>query len=152
MKYHIVNLRERFPDLVIRDFAATRNMVLRETPDGEYVLWKSEDEELPFMLLDTIHKLPGIYPYYWIRRVNLHNGRYIPGWNPEYSAHLVSNRVKYEGRLHEKVTPKNPHGTIDIPIIHNHIGGTSYDSGWKAKPAYRIVLAAKKGFQAMKYG
>jgi len=151
MNYRIVNLGD-YP-VKIDDFSAARNSFLDELSSNDsYILWQSADEEIPLMLRRHLDTLKGIYPYYWIRRLNLHNGRFIPGWNPEYSSHLVSRRVRYVGKVHEKVEPKNPHGTIDIPIIHNHIGGTSYDSGWKAKPAYRAVLAVKKSFQAMKYG
>src|SRR5438093_560672 len=82
------------------------------------------------MLLDYLSQIDPKYPYYWIRRINLANGRYRALWNPEYAPRLVSNRVKFVGDVHEKVIPKDPHGIIDFPIIYNHRGTLAYRNRW----------------------
>ena len=96
------------------------------------------------MLLEHIQGLSPEEPYYWIRRINLLHGKYVTEWNPEYSPQLVSNRIHFVGALHEHVEPRKPHGIIDYPIIHDHRNSWNYDSGWKAGPAYRPFIIAKK--------
>src|SRR2546430_7510182 len=81
------------------------------------------------MLLQYIERLPPQQPYYAIRRINLYDGKYKEAANPDYSPHLVSNRVRYSGAVHEQVQPRKPHGRIDFPIIHNHVGMWKYRSG-----------------------
>ena len=111
----------------IDDFAAARNYFLSK---HDWVLFIDDDEEACGMLLDYIERLNPKYPYYWIRRINLHNGRYRATWNPEYVPRLVSSKVKFVGLIHETVVPRKPHGTIDFPIIHNHTGGFAYKNYW----------------------
>src|SRR5216684_7536365 len=101
----------------IEDFSEARNKFLRE---HEWVLFIDDDEEASEMLLKYLTQLEPNYPYYWIRRINLHNGRYREAWNPDFAPRLISNRVRFVGRVHEKVVPKDPHGIIDFPLIHNH--------------------------------
>ena len=51
------------------------------------------------MLSNYLSRLEPKFPYYWIRRVNLYNGRYRSAWNPDLVPRLVSNRVKFGARL-----------------------------------------------------
>ncbi len=149
MRFQIVDL-ERDWWGKIEDFSIVRNRFLDTLNDEDYILWKSRDEELSETLLEYIRGLEPEYPYYWIRRFNLEDGCYAEWANPEYSPHLVSKRVRYHGRVHEHVKPKNPHGVIDIPIVHNHTGPRPYDGGWKATSAYRPILAFKKSLDVMR--
>ena len=140
MEYRIVNLGTDYPG-GIEDFAEARNSFLH---DG-WVLFIDHDEEAPQQLLRVLDQLDPKEPYYWVRRVNLLNGRYVPGWNPDFKPALVSSRVRFFGRVHERVKPKNPHGLIDIPIIHNHNGPQAYRNYWyQDLPFYRLWLASKK--------
>jgi hypothetical protein len=103
------------------------------------------------MLLNYLSRLEPDYPYYWIRRINLHNGRYREAWNPDFAPRLVSNRVKFVGRVHEKIAPKDPHGIIDFPIIHNHLGTTTYKNYWyQDHPLYRVWLGFKKALEVVR--
>src|SRR5262249_3993285 len=103
------------------------------------------------MLLRYAEHLEPRYPYYWVRRLNLLNGTYQPVWNPEYSGRLVSNKVRYAGAVHERVVPRDPHGIIDFPIIHNHIGASTYANFWYQNlPVYRIFLAGKKAMEVVR--
>jgi hypothetical protein len=103
------------------------------------------------MLLDYLDRLQPRYPYYWIRRLNLWNGKYRAAWNPEYVARLVSNQVRFVGRVHETVVPKHPHGVIDFPLIHNHIGPSGYKNYWYQNlPVYRFWLGVKKAVEVMR--
>ena len=140
MEYRIVDLGKDYPGR-IDDFAKARNSFLH---DG-WVLFIDSDEEVPRGLLRVLDQLDPKEPYYWIRRVNLYKGRYVPGWNPDFKPALVSSRVSFFGRIHERVTPKDPHGTIDIPLIHNHNGPWAYRNYWYQNlPFYRLWLASKK--------
>ncbi|OLD02416.1 MAG: hypothetical protein AUJ07_08770 [Crenarchaeota archaeon 13_1_40CM_3_53_5] len=104
-----------------------------------------DDEEAPKMLFDYLKGMKPRYPYYWIRRVNLWNGRYVPVLNPDYEPRLVSSSVRFHGWVHERVVPRKPHGWIDIPIIHNHVGPPQYRYFWfQDLPVYRFWLASKK--------
>ncbi len=97
------------------------------------------------MLLRHLQTLRPTYPYYAIRRINLLNGRYKPDWNPDFHPALVSNKVRFVGKLHEHVEPHRPYSVIDYPIVHNHVTtNKSYSSGWKDTAAYRPVMILKK--------
>jgi hypothetical protein len=103
------------------------------------------------MLLKYLDKLEPKYPYYWVRRMNLQDGRYRAVWNPDLVARLVSNRVRYVGRIHERVVPKEPHGIIDFPIIHNHKGSFGYRNYWYQElPFYRVWLGVKKMMEVVR--
>lgn len=103
------------------------------------------------MLLDYIKGLDARFPYYWIRRVNLANGKYREAWNPDFAPRLVSNRVKFVGRVHEKVVPREPHGIIDFPIIHNHKGPFRYRNYWyQDTPIYRVWIGVKKAIEVVR--
>jgi hypothetical protein len=118
---------------------------------NEWVLFIDNDEEASEMLLNYLSKLEPKFPYYWIRRINLHNGRYREAWNPDLVPRLVSNRVKFVGRVHEKVVPRDPHGVIDFPIIHNHLGPIRYRNYWyQDHPLYIVWMAVKKAIQVIK--
>ncbi len=132
----------------IGSFAEARNYFLSRY---EWVLFIDDDEEACGMLLDYLDKLEPKYPYYWIRRLNLASGRYRALWNPEYSARLVSGKVRFVGDVHERVIPRDPHGTIDFPIIHNHTGGFGYRNYWyQDLPVYRVWLGVKKAMEVIR--
>ena len=128
----------------ITDFASARNHLLLNAAT-EWVLFVDSDEEAPQMLLEYVKRLKPQYPYYWVRRANLFDGIWQPLWNPEFAPRLVSKKVRFHGRVHERVVPKNPHGIIDIPLIHNHHGPSTYQETLRHKlPFYRLILTAKK--------
>lgn len=132
----------------IDDFAAARNYFLSR---HEWILFIDDDEEASDMLLNYINRLEPGHPYYWIRRLNLHNGKYREAWNPDFAPRLVSNRVAFEGRVHERVVPRDPHGIIDFPIIHDHKGSFGYKNYWyQDLPVYRIWLGIKKGIEVIR--
>src|SRR3990172_7536813 len=142
LNYRTVRLGTDYPGK-IDDFSRARNSFLG---DG-WVLFLDDDEEVTegfLRLLDSLN--PEQMPYYWIRRINLYRGRYMPAWNPDFKAALVSDRVRFFGRVHERVTPKKPHGVIDIPIIHNHesVNGNYRNKWYQDHPVYRYWLAGKK--------
>ncbi len=149
MDFEIVDLGRDYPGK-ITDFAAARNTFLMNLPDNRFVLYKDSDVEAPEMLLKYIRGLLGIYPWYDIRQVNLVNGRYSQLGNPFYTGVLASNRVRWLGHngVKEKLYPREPHGTIDIPLIHNHVGQTTH---WEVAPP-RPLLAAKKLYEILRYG
>ena len=148
LKYETYNLGHDWPGK-IHDFSKVRNLFLEHSDTG-WIFWQSDDEEPSRLLLKYIEGLNPTYPYYGIRRINLRNGRYIQAENPDFSPHLVSDKVRYVGKLHEHVEPRRPCGYIDYPIIHNQANGDSYNSGWKATFAYRPVLAFKRSLDIMK--
>ena len=132
----------------IDDFAAARNYFLSK---HDWVLFIDDDEEASEMLLKYIAELTPEYPYYWIRRLNLQNGRFREAWNPDFAPRLVSNKVKFIGRVHERIIPRDPHGTIDFPIIHNHNGSFSYKNYWyQDHPLYRVWQGVKKGIEVIR--
>jgi len=142
-----VNLGTDYPGK-IEYFADARNSFLSK---HEWVLFVDNDEEASKMLLKYLSQLEPNYPYYWIRRINLHNCRYREAFNPDFAPRLVSNRVKFVGRVHEKVVPKDPHGIIDLPIIHNHLGSFSYKNYWyQDLPGYRVWLGVKKAIEVIR--
>ncbi len=132
----------------IDDFAAARNYFLSK---HDWVLFVDDDEEASGMLLKYITDLTPEYPYYWIRRVNLHDGKYREAWNPDFAPRLVSSKVKFVGRVHERIVPRDPHGIIDFPIIHNHRGPYAYKNYWyQDHPLYRVWLGVKKGIEVIR--
>lgn len=115
------------------------------------MLFIDNDEEASGMLLNYLTQLEPKFPHYWIRRINLANGRYREAWNPDFAPRLVSNKVKFVGRVHEKVVPKEPHGIIDFPIIHNHSGPFTYRNFWyQDLPIYRAWIALKKAIEVIR--
>lgn len=147
MIYQVVDLGRDFKGR-ISDFAEARNSFLRMLPDNHYVLYKDSDVEAPQMLLDYISLLDPKFPWYDVRQVNLIDDRYQPLQNPFYTGVLVSNTCRWKGKVHEKVYPRDPHGRIDIPLIHNHKGPTLYNGG--SPP--RVLLAAKKLWEITRHG
>jgi len=132
LKFTVVDLGRDYPGH-ISDFADARNSFIKDLPDGEYVLFVDRDEEAPKMLLNYIRSLKPQFPYYWVRRIELVNNKYVPVFNPNYNGKLCSNKIRFIGRVHEMIAPREPHGMIDIPIIHNHSGPTSYSGGAQSK-------------------
>lgn len=137
--YHIVDLGRDYHGK-IHDFAEARNTFLADLPDNEYVLYKDSDVELTQTLKTQLDWLKPVYPWYDIRQINLREWRFTELENPFFTGVLASNRVHWEGRVHEKLYPRNPHGRIDAPLIHNHLGPTLYNN-WNPP---RVMLAAKK--------
>ena len=134
----------------ITDWSIARNSFLEQLGDGEWILFKAEDEEHPVGLVKYLAQLKPEYPYYAIRRINLVHGKYREWANPDLQPFLVSNRVRYTGRVHEHIVPRKPYGIIDYPIIHDQNGPRPYDSGWKATPIYRPIHAFKKSLDVMR--
>lgn len=133
MKYRIANLKQ-YPHQPIMDFAKARNWFVDQLADDEYVLFTSDHEETPKMLLDYISRVDSDYPYYKIRLLRFINSRLEVMYDPVYQPNLVSNRVRFVAhatskdgkRVHEGCEPKWPFGTIDIPMLHNTDGSHSY--------------------------
>src|SRR5438445_2070607 len=142
MRYETVRLDRDYPGK-IHSFADARNWFLEQY---DWVFFTAPDEEPSQMLLKYIENLNPHYPYYWVRRLNLMRGRYVPSWNPEYSPQLVSSKVRFYGRVHEHITPHNPHGIIDYPIIHDQPNtDASYRNYWyQNAPWYQWWLGIKK--------
>ena len=149
MDFEIVDLGRDYPGK-ISDFAEARNSFLDKLEDGQYILYKDTDVEAPNMLLQHILKLPGIYPWYDIRQINLVNGHFSQVGNPFFTGVLASNRVRWRAinGVKEKLFPREPHVRIDIPLIHNHVGPTTH---WEVAPP-RPLLAAKKVYEILRYG
>jgi hypothetical protein len=129
LEYKIVKIGKDYEGK-IDDFADARNSFLSQ---HDWVLFVDDDEEACDMLLS-------------------HHGRYREAWNPDFAPRLVSNKVRFEGRVHEKVVPKDPHGIIDFPLIHNHIGGfDTYKNYWyQDLPVYRVWRGIKKGLEVVR--
>jgi len=149
LKYRIVDLGRDYPGR-ITDWSMARNSFLEQLGDGEWILFKAEDEEHSIGLVKYLAQLKPEYPYYAIRRINLVHGKYQEWANPDFQPMLVSNRVRYMGRIHEHLVPHKPYGIIDYPIIHDQNGVRPYDSGWKATVAYRPIHAFKKSLDVMR--
>lgn len=145
MIYHVVDLGKDYPGKIL-NFAEARNSFLRILPDNEYILYKDSDVDAPSMLLDYLDRLAPLYPWYDIRQVNLINDVYQPLQNPFYTGVLVGKKCWWEGKVHEKVYPRDPHGRIDIPLIHNHHGPYRYN-GAPSKP----LLVLKKLWEIVKF-
>ena len=86
VQFKIVRLGTDYPGK-IDDFSAARNSFLSS---DKWVLFVDDDEEPTAMLLNYLGQLGPKFPYYWIRRINLHNGRYREAWNPDFAPRLVS--------------------------------------------------------------
>lgn len=125
MKFQIHDLKE-YPFQPISDFAEARNWFIRRLENDEYVLFTSDHEELPKMLLDYIGNLAPTYPYYKIRLIRLVNNRLETLYDPMYQPNLCSNKMRFEYGFREIPFPLRPFGMIDIPMIHNRKGGHSY--------------------------
>jgi len=149
LDYRIIDLAQDYPGR-ITDWAEARNSFLDQLGPGEWILWKAEDEEHSSSLIQYLAGLNPRYPYYAIRRINLVHGKFQEWANPDFQPFLVSNRVRYVGRVHEHVVPRKPYGIIDYPIIHCQNGPRPYDSGWKATMAYRPVHAVKKAVEVLR--
>ena len=102
------------------------------------------------MLLRHIRGMLGIFPWYDIRQINLVNGRYQQVGNPFFTGVLASNRVRWRSinGVKERLYPREPHGRIDIPLIHNHEGPTKH---WEVAPP-RPLLVARKLYEILRYG
>ena len=157
MIFHTVSLGRDYPGK-ITDFAEARNSFLENLPDNEWVLFLDDDCEAPRMLLDRLSRFqpPKDARYYSIRTVNLTNGSYNPAHNPFFWRCLVSNKARFYGRLHERVKG-SPTGLIDIPVIHNHIAGTTYQGTpfWqrnKTMPLWNLWLSGKKVKDVLTHG
>ncbi|HVH15528.1 MAG TPA: hypothetical protein VNA15_07410 [Candidatus Angelobacter sp.] len=147
VEYKIVTLGRDFPEK-ITDFAAARNYFLSRY---DWVLFVDDDEEASDMLLTHLQNLVPRFPYYWVRRFNLYNGRYRGLWNPDFAPRLVSSKVRFVGRVHERIVPKEPHGMIDFPIIHNHLGVPTYRNYWyQDNLIYRMWLGFKKAIEVVR--
>ena len=147
VQYTIINLGRDYEGK-IEDFSEARNKFLAE---HEWVLFIDDDEEASHMLLNHLVSLEPRFPYYWVRRVNLLNGKYRALWNPNLEPRLVSNRVRFVGRVHERIVPKDPHGIIDFPIIHNHLGPSTYKNYWyQDHPVYRVWMGLKKALEVVR--
>jgi hypothetical protein len=147
VQYAIIKLGRDYEGK-IEDFSAARNKFLAE---HDWVLFIDDDEEASQMLLSHLNNLSPKFPYYWVRRVNLHNGRYREAWNPDFAPRLISNKVKFVGRVHERIIPKDPHGIIDFPILHNHVGPSTYKNYWyQDHPVYRVWMGFKKAMEVVR--
>ena len=149
MKYKIVDLGWDYAGK-IDDFAKARNFFLLDLPDDEYVLYLDSDVEASDLLLEHVRQLRPEYPWYDIRQINYLNGHYQQLGNPFFTGVLASNRVRWRSKngVKEKLYPRNPHGRIDLPLIHNHVGPTTH---WEVNPP-RPILAAKKIYEIVRYG
>lgn len=145
MKFRIVDLAKDYPFQPITDFAKARNYFVENLPDGEYVLFTSDHEDLPKSLLDHIASLKPEFPYYNIRLICLMNGKRIPGQDNRYVANLVSNRMRFVRPIHEIPTPVGQGGVIEIPMIHNATSVSRYDNinvpRWYYTRAYGLLQA-----------
>ncbi len=151
MKYKVVCLGRDYEGR-FTDFSEAKNSFIENLPDNEYVLFVDSDEEAPQILLRYLDRLKPLYPYYWVRKVELHNNRYIPQFNPHFDSRLISNRVRFFGRVNERAKPKNPHGVIDIPIVHNHIGPQKWTGhSYQYLPYYRYWMGIKKMVEVVRF-
>ena len=125
VNFSIIDIGKEMGSKKIEDFSKVRNSFIETLNDEEYILFVDSDEEAPKLLLELCNKIiyTGI-PYFRVRRVNLVDWKWYALGNPDYNDRLVSNKVRFHGRVHEAVRPRRPFGVIDAPIIHNHIGLT----------------------------
>lgn len=148
MNFQIVDIGRDYPGK-IRDFAEARNSFLdRLIHNDEYILYKDSDVEASQMLLEHLQQLEPTMPWYDIRQINYRNGVYQPLENPFFTGVLVSRKAVWVGKIHEKVYPRNPHGRIDLPLIHNHIGPDKYPN----RHPPRLLLAMKKMNEILRHG
>jgi hypothetical protein len=119
--FEVVNLGKDY-NLIIDDFSKARNSFLENLPDGKYILFIDDDEEAPQMLLDLCRKALPEFPFFRINRITIDDGKL---WRiPDYVDRLVSNKVRFSGKVHEGISGKC--GRIDIPIIHVRNGSRWY--------------------------
>jgi hypothetical protein len=125
VNFSIIDIGKEMGSKKIEDFSKVRNSFIETLNDEEYILFVDSDEEAPKLLRELCGRIiyTGI-PYFRVRRVNLVDWRWYALGNPDYNDRLVSNKVRFHGRVHESVRPRRPFGVIDTPIIHNHIGRT----------------------------
>jgi hypothetical protein len=149
MIYHVVDLGRDYHGKIY-DFADARNSFLDHLPDNEYVLYKDSDVEITKMLERHLQWLQPKFPWYDIRQINYANGRFMQLGNPFFTGVLASNKVRWRSKngVKERLYPRNPHGVIDLPLIHNHIGPTTH---WETNPP-RPLLAARKCYEILRYG
>jgi hypothetical protein len=129
VKFSVIDIGKEMGSKRIDDFSKVRNNFLETLNDEEYILFLDSDEEAPKLLLELCKRVvyTGI-PYFRVRRVNLHDWKWYAGGNPDYNDRLVSNKVRFHGKVHESVRPRRPFGVIDTPIIHNHLGPKRFTS------------------------
>lgn len=137
MKFTIHSLQE-YPNQPIKDFAEARNWFLKDLPDDEYVLFTSDHEDTPMMLLEYIGKLAPIHPYYYIRLIRLVNYKLEPLRDPTYQPNLCSNRMRFVGGHADIPTPRFAGGYIDVPMIHNFDPGRGHS--YRISPPSRIKI------------
>jgi hypothetical protein len=82
LKFTIVDLGRDYPGN-ISDFAEARNSFVKNLLYEEYESFVDSDEEAPKMLLDYIGRLKPQFPYYWVRRIELANNKYVPSSQPQ---------------------------------------------------------------------
>jgi hypothetical protein len=127
VRFSVIDIGKEMGSKKIEDFSKVRNSFIETLNDEEYVLFVDSDEDAPKILLEMCEKIAftGI-PYFRVRRVNLRDWRWYALGNPDYCDRLVSNKVRFYGKVHEVVRPRHPFGLIHVPIIHNHIGADKY--------------------------
>ena len=141
LQYSIVRLGRDYEGR-ITDFAEARNSFIEKLKDGEYILFLDDDVEASKLLLDYLDKLEPKYDWYDVRQINLRNNKYSPLENPFFTGILTNNKARYRGRVHERLYPQWPHGYIDLPVIHNHVGAEKYVQ--KHPIGWRPLLLVKK--------
>ncbi len=132
VRFTVIDIGKEMGSKKIDDFSLVRNGFIDSLNDEEYILFIDSDEEAPKLLLEQCEAIrySGI-PYFRVRRVNLRDWKWSAGGNPGRVDRLVSNKVRFHGKVHETVRPRTPFAVIDTPIIHNHVGPWRY-----SMPAY----------------
>ena len=127
VRFSVIDIGKEIGSKKIDDFSKVRNSFIETLTDEEYILFVDSDEEAPKLLLELCRKITysGI-PYFRVRRVDLRDWRWYALGNPSYCDRLVSNKVRFHGKIHEAVKPRRPFGVVDAPIIHNHLGPDRY--------------------------
>ena len=128
VRFSVIDIGKEVGSKKIEDFSTVRNSFVETLNDEEYILFIDSDEEAPKLLLEMCRKI--VYseiPYFRVRRVNLRDWRWYSLGNPDFSDRLVSNKVRFHGKVHEAVRPRRPFGVIHTPIIHNHLGPDRYE-------------------------
>lgn len=127
VSFSVIDIGKEMGDQKIDDFSKVRNRFIESLNDEEYILFLDSDEEAPRLLLKLCKAIvyTGV-PYYRVRRVNLNGWKWAALANPDYCDRFVSNKVRYQGKVHESVRPRFPYAKIEVPIIHNHTGPIRY--------------------------
>ncbi len=127
VRFSVIDIGREMGSKKIDDFSMVRNSFIEALNDEEYILFIDSDEEAPKLLLELCERIPytGI-PYFRVRRVNLLDWKWYAGGNPGHMDRLISNKVRFQGKVHETVRPRRPFAVIDTPIIHNHVGPWRY--------------------------